>query len=82
MKGQMYFMEAKSTADTEEHMIPGVMYFDIPDPTTERFIGPREPDYFKLRKQIGGDAGTVDPYKSTVCAPIIEEWRKKQAIRK
>lgn len=64
---------------TVESMILGVMYFDVIDPQTGRFIGPDNPNYFALKNQFGGDAGTVDPYKSKTCAPIIEEWRKKQA---
>lgn len=70
-----------STAGTEDHMIPGKMYFDIIDPKTGRFIGPDNPQYFPLKRQFGGDAGTIDPYKSTACASIIEEWRKKQATK-
>lgn len=72
---------APSSSQQTTSLIPGKEYFDIVDPVTGRYIGPREQKYFTLKKQLGGDAGEVPPDKSTACAPIIKEWNQKE-IRK
>jgi hypothetical protein len=67
-----------SNSADETSIKPNVIYYDIVDPDTGKYINARDPKYFGIKKALGGDAGIVPPDKSSTCAPIIKEWNQKK----
>jgi len=75
-------LNSESNSSEVEHMKRNVLYYCIVNPDTGRYVQPTEPEYFPLRKQLGGDAGTVPPSQSTACQAALKAFKAKQASSK
>lgn len=65
---------AQSSSSGTVSLAVDVGYYDIIDPDTGNYINARDPQYAKLQKQLGGDAGTVDPAHSTACQAALKKY--------
>lgn len=68
-----------SSAREENSMKPNTAYYAVVDPDTGKLVWPGDTGYWALKKQLGGDAGTIDPAHSTACQKAREEFKAKQA---
>jgi hypothetical protein len=50
--------------------------FDVVDPNTGKWVTPNDSNYDAVKSQLGGDAGTVNPNKSTACLNALKKWRE------
>ena len=57
----------------------GVCYYDVIDPETGKHVDIYNSRYNDLKKQLGGDAGTVPSDQSTACQAALAQYKAKQA---
>lgn len=53
--------------------------WDVIDPDSGEYIGPNDSRYESIKAKLGGDAGTVNPDKSTACQKAAKQAQQKIA---
>lgn len=71
--------EVNASSSYVVSLVPDVCYYSIVDPETGKFVDVYSSRYNDLKKQLGGDAGTVPTDQSVACQAALAQYKAKQA---